>query len=208
MVLLSAFGGYLLVTNYAMAHYVTGINEWPCPFSHWSLWLAFPLFLFPFPVRALQLYLVFKRNVDKVKNHVILQAKTEQRVTIVEQRFSMSANGQSGGGDDIQKAIEHHKQKKAQQKTTKKKNVTIEEHAMENAVVADEGKEAAAETGTANASPAGEQIEGPKGIQKLIMSFLPLKKKNSSKNVRKTVRISELAAAESGIINTQTNRGN
>lgn len=113
MVLISGFGGWLLSANYVLANYLTGIQNWPCPFTNWTLWLSFPLFLFPYPIRALKLYLVFKRNVNKVRNHAIDQEKMQLRVTFVEQRFSQSM----GKGDsDVKTAIARHKQKKEEAK--------------------------------------------------------------------------------------------
>jgi len=214
MVLMSGIGGYLLVTNYAMAHYVTGIHRWPCPFSHWTLWLGFPLFLFPFPVRSLKLYLVFKRNMDKVKNHTILQKKTLQRVTVVEQRFSMSMNSSSGGGaSDLQKAIENHKQKKEQRKKEKQKKagklITEEEIDPDNTGVQNPLTEVPAvpsgslqdDTGTAPVSS-----PSAKGCCSRLYKKIQRTKAGSSVPSRGTVRIAEIEAAESGLINTQSNR--
>ena len=216
MVLLSAVGGYLLVTNYAMAHYVTGINRWPCPFSHWSLFLAFPLFLFPFPVRALQLYLVFKRNVDKVKHHTKLQAKTAQRVTVVEQRFSMAVNGNKGG-TDVERAIEHHKQKKAQQKKASQKktaNVIVEaddDGGIDNPmnVHGGDGKNSPQLNSPEPESRDDQVLQESSGVKKLwglITGKKEEKKKANRRATRRTLRFPEGGVDESGIINTHTNR--
>lgn len=72
MVLSSALGGWLLATNYTMANYVTGMHLWPCPFTNWAMWLGFSLFLLPFPIRALHLFLMFHRNVNKVRDHRVI----------------------------------------------------------------------------------------------------------------------------------------
>jgi len=86
LVLISGFGGLWIVTNNAMSMYVTGIQNWPCPFSNWSLFIAFPLFLLPFPLRSLQLYLIFRKNIDKIENHLNATKNTSRRVTVVESK--------------------------------------------------------------------------------------------------------------------------
>ncbi|KAH9258535.1 hypothetical protein BASA81_003037 [Batrachochytrium salamandrivorans] len=83
MVLSSALGGWLLATNYTMANYVTGMHQWPCPFTNWTLWLGFSLFLLPYPIRALNLMLMFHRNVNKVRDHKVIVATEKLKMNKV-----------------------------------------------------------------------------------------------------------------------------
>jgi hypothetical protein len=210
MVLLSALGGVWIVTNYTMSNFVTGIELWPCPYSNWTLWLGFTFYLFPFPIRALRLYLVFKRNVDKVKNHDIMQEKTLQRVTVVEQRLSRAPT--NGNVDQsLQMVIARHKEKKAREKQAKAHAKTLK--IKEND---EEGLDAA------SSAKLGSTLSAE------LESHLPLEKRNS--NVKKTTSMmitqsnttsrlckwlscdeTRTIRVESGLaekgINTQINRG-
>jgi hypothetical protein len=137
LVLISGFGGWLLVTNYAMAHYVTGIEQWPCPFSNWALWLALPLFLVPLPLRSLQLYFIFKHNVDKVKAHKKTDEEVTRRVTVVEKRFteSRARNAENGGSnpdDPIEIAKMRSQRNKEQKEKDKKKSAVAFNEMDEN----------------------------------------------------------------------------
>jgi hypothetical protein len=217
MVLLSAIGGYIIVTNFAMAHYITGIEKWPCIYSHWTLWIGFPFFLLPYPVRSLQLYLVFKRNVDKVKNHSLLETRTTQRVTVVEQRFSMSLNKNGGQSADLQKALEHHKEKKKQQKEQNKKKqakgVVFEEGAEDQQTdqVVDGGSLINHDENkvTPSSNAPISNITEPSLLQRFMRLFnrKPVLSEAERKKLRQSVRIQEeIRAAESSVFNNQTNR--
>ena len=142
LVLISCIGGYLLVTNYAMAHYVTGVERWPCPFTNWALWLCLPLFLVPLPLRSLQLYFIFKSNLNKVQAHALQTEFVKERVTVVEKRRFTQMNpanpardGESGGAgaaapmSDIEVAKMRAKANKEKRKRERaaKKGVVIRE---------------------------------------------------------------------------------
>ena len=66
LVAVSCLGGWLVMTNNAFANYVTGLAEWPCPFSLWVIWFAYPCLFVPVPFRSLlrlyQIHVVSRKH--------------------------------------------------------------------------------------------------------------------------------------------------
>eukprot|EP01029_Cantina_marsupialis_P011409 TRINITY_DN2543_c0_g1_i2.p1 TRINITY_DN2543_c0_g1~~TRINITY_DN2543_c0_g1_i2.p1 ORF type:complete len:263 (+),score=58.53 TRINITY_DN2543_c0_g1_i2:162-950(+) len=58
--LISSCAGYLIITGIFASRFHTGVEDWPCSLSHWTLWLLYPCFFLPYSLRGFRCYMLWE----------------------------------------------------------------------------------------------------------------------------------------------------
>jgi len=77
---ISAIGGYWIMTSYCWEIFVLSEN-FPCVLSHWLVWIAYPCYFLPYPLRAFRLIFIFKLNWFQYKQGLLEEKSNDAQPT-------------------------------------------------------------------------------------------------------------------------------